>query len=103
VRIKKNDVVVVISGAERGRTGKVLKVFPGRNMVLVEKVRLIKRHTRRGRHGSIQGGIIEKEAPIHVSNVAVVDPKTSRPTRVRHRVLADGTRERTTVKSGAIV
>jgi large subunit ribosomal protein L24 len=100
MKIRKGDTVMVISGAERGKIGQVLRVFPKTKMVVVEKVRLIKRHTRAGRGGTQQGGIVEKEAPIHVSCVALVDPKTGEPTRVRIRRLPDGGRERISAKSG---
>lgn len=100
MKIRKGDTVVVISGAERGKVGQVLRVFPKTKMIVVEKVHLIKRHTRAGRGGSQQGGIVEKEAPIPISNVAIVDPKTGKPTRVRIRLLPKGGRERISVKSG---
>jgi large subunit ribosomal protein L24 len=103
MKIRKGDMVVVIAGAEKGKKGKVLRVFPKTNRVIVEKVRLIKRHTRPGRGGSQQGGIVEKEAPIHISNVALLDPRTGEPTRVRVRRLPGGGRERIAVKSGESV
>ena len=89
MRIKKNDVVKVVAGNARGMEGKVLKVFPGKNRIVVEKVNLIKRHTRQTGQGQ-QGGIIEKEAPINASNVQLVCPKCSRPTRTGMTQLADG-------------
>lgn len=100
MKIRKGDTVVVISGAERGKVGQVLRVFPKTKRIVVEKVRLIKRHTKAGRGGTQQGGIVEKEAPIHISCVAIVDPKTQEPTRIRMRLLPDGGRERISVKSG---
>jgi len=80
MKIKKNDMVKVISGNARGKTGKVLKVFPETDRIIVEKVNLIKRHTRQTSQGQ-QGGIIEKEAPIAISNVLLICPKCNRPTR----------------------
>jgi large subunit ribosomal protein L24 len=100
MRIKKGDTVMVISGEERGKVGQVLRVFPKTRMVVVEKVRLIKRHTKPGRGGSQQGGIVEKEAPIQMSCVALIDPRNNEPTRVRIRRLPDGGRERLSAKSG---
>ena len=93
MRIKKNDTVRVISGNYRGREGKVLKVFPYDNRIIVEKVNLIKRHTRQAGQGQ-QGGIIEKEAPINASNVILVCPKCNRPTRTDTARLADGRKVR---------
>jgi large subunit ribosomal protein L24 len=99
MRIHKGDTVMIISGDDRGKTGKVLKVFPEESRVIVEKVNFVKRHTRPTTR-STQGGIQEKEAPIHVSNVQVIDPKTGEPTRVGKRRLEDGSRERYGKKSG---
>jgi large subunit ribosomal protein L24 len=100
MRIRKGDTVVVISGAEMGKIGQVLRVFPKNRTVVVEKVRLIKRHTRAGQGGTQQGGIVEKEAPIHMSNVALIDPRTQEPTRVRIRRLPEGGKERIAAKGG---
>jgi len=89
MHVIKNDLVLVIAGNETGKRGKVLKTFPKTERVLVEGVRLIKRHSRPTQQNP-QGGIVEKEAPIHVSNVKVVCPKCGKPTRVKHRVLETG-------------
>lgn len=99
MRIKKNDTVRVIAGEDRGKEGKVLKVFPDKGRVIVEKVNLIKRHTRPSK-AVPQGGIIEKEAPINETNVMLVCPKTGKPTRIGMEVAADGSRTRTSKKSG---
>ena len=93
MKIKKNDSVKVISGNNRGMEGKVLKVFPETNRIIVEKVNLIKRHTRRVSQ-SQEGGIIEKEAPIDASNVLLICPKCNRPTRTGMTMLADGRKVR---------
>jgi large subunit ribosomal protein L24 len=90
MKIHKNDMVMVIAGNARGKTGKVLKVYPGRERVIVEGVNIIKRHTR-PRQKNPQGGIVQREAPIHVSNVMLVDPKTNQVTRVGTRVVKDET------------
>lgn len=99
MNIRKGDTVMVISGSEKGKVGQVLRVFPRSGRVIVEKVRLIKRHTKPGRQGNQQGGIVEKEGTIHVSSVALIDPRTQEPTRVRVRRLPDGGRERISTKS----
>ncbi|HNR68361.1 MAG TPA: 50S ribosomal protein L24 [bacterium] len=88
MRIKKNDQVVVLSGNYKGKKGKVLKVFPEANRIIVEGVNFIKRHTRPSQQNP-QGGIVEKEAPIHVSNVMVVCPKTGVASRVGHKSVHD--------------
>ncbi len=76
MKIKKNDTVMVIAGNDRGKTGKVLKVFPKESRVIVEGINLRKRHTKPSQKNP-QGGILEKEAPIHISNVMIIDPKTN--------------------------
>jgi len=91
--IIKNDTVKVVSGNHKGKVGKVLKVFPKQHRIIVEKVHLVKRHTKR-RSQTDQGGILEKEAPIHVSNVLLVCPKCSKPTRTGVGQLADGKKVR---------
>ncbi|HFB67634.1 MAG TPA: 50S ribosomal protein L24 [Calditrichae bacterium] len=92
-KVVKNDTVKVISGNYRGKTGKVLKVFPKKNRIIVEGVNLRKHHERPSQ-ALPQGGIIEKEAPIHISNVKVVCPKCGRPTRVGIRILEDNSKVR---------
>lgn len=87
-RVRKDDIVEVISGDNKGEQGKVLKVFRDKQRVLVEGVNVVYRHVRRSRRHP-QGGRIRREAPIHVSNVQPVDPKTGRGTRVRFRVERD--------------
>ena len=86
MKIRKNDHVAVISGNHRGKQGRVLKVFPEKSRLIVEGVNLIKRHTRPSQR-SPHGGIVEKEAPIHVSNVMLLDPKLGVPTRVGKRMI----------------
>ncbi|HEY9186328.1 MAG TPA: 50S ribosomal protein L24 [Bacteroidota bacterium] len=88
MKIKKNDTVLVIAGNYKGKTGKVLKVFRDTNKVIVEGVNIVKRHSKPTQKVP-QGGIIQKEAPIHVSNVMLVDPKTNEPTRVGGVILKD--------------
>ena len=101
--IRKNDQVIVRAGKDRGKKGRVLKVLPAKNRVVVEGVNVIKRHTRPNPQKNIKGGIVEREASIHASNVMLLDPETNEPTRVGKQVLADGTRVRIGRKSGAAV
>jgi large subunit ribosomal protein L24 len=96
--VAKGDTVRVIRGDQRGHEGKVLKVLPSKGRVVVEGVNLVKRHKRAT--AQAEGGIIEFPAPIHLSNVMLLDPKSGDPTRVRRRVDKDGTVERLAVKSG---
>ena len=101
--IRKNDQVVVRAGKDRGKKGRVLSVLPDRNRVIVEGVNLIKRHTRSNPQKNIKGGIVEREASIHASNVMLLDPDTNEPTRVGKKTLSDGSRVRIGRKSGAVV
>ena len=93
MKVVKNDTVTVLSGKYRGSTGKVLKVFTKNNRVIVEGVNIIKRHTKPSQKNQ-QGGIIEKEAPIDVSNVMVICGKCNQPTRVGYKILEDGAKVR---------
>ncbi len=88
MKIRKNDNVIVISGNDKGKTGKVLKVFPKKFRVIVEGINLRKRHTKPSQK-SPQGGIIEKEASINASNVMLLDPKTNEPTRLGSQIILD--------------
>jgi large subunit ribosomal protein L24 len=102
VKIKKGDTVQVISGKYRGVTGKVIAAYPGEQRVLVEGVNRIKRHTKvtTGIRGAKSGGIVTQEAPIHVSNVMVVDPETNRPTKVGYRRDSEGRKVRVSRATG---
>lgn len=104
-RIKKGDMVVVISGKDRDRSTphRVLQVMPSSDRVLVEGVNMVKRHTRPNPQRNIKGGILEKEAPIHRSNVMPVDPESGKPTRVRGKRLEDGRLVRVASRSGAML
>lgn len=98
-RIVRGDEVVVTSGKDRGKRGKVLRVDPRNERVYVEGLNIIKRHTR-PRPGTMEaGGVIEREGPIHVSNVALVDPKDNKPTRVR-TIVENGRRMRASARTG---
>jgi large subunit ribosomal protein L24 len=103
VSIRKNDQVVVRAGKDRGKKGRVLSVVPDKNRVVVEGVNMIKRHTRPNPQRNIKGGIVEREAAIHISNVMLVDPESNEPTRLGSKTLNDGTRVRISRKSGAAV
>ena len=101
--IRKNDQVLVRAGKDRGKRGRVLSVVPDKNRVIVEGVNLIKRHTRPNPQKNIKGGIIEREASIHLSNVMLIDPDSNEPTRIGSKTMPDGTRVRIGRKSGAVV
>jgi large subunit ribosomal protein L24 len=98
LRIKKGDTVVKISGVGKGKTGRVLKVFPERRMIIVEGMKMVKRHTKAGRKGQTQGGIVEKEAPIPASNVMLV--VGGQATRIGYTRLSDGSKVRIARKTG---
>ena len=101
IRIRKGDEVIVISGRDTGKKGSVLKVDPKRVRVLVQGVNMVKRHTRPSTAGP--GGVIEKEAMLHVSNVALIDPKLDKPTRIGMRVLDNGRKVRYAKRSGEVI
>ena len=101
MNIKKNDTVVVIAGADKGKTGKVLKSFPDRFAVLVEGVNVRKKHER-ARRSDQKGQIIEKPNPIHVSNVSIADPANGKPSRVGIRIVGEK-RVRVTKRSGSSI
>ena len=101
LKIKKGDKVVVITGRDKGKVGEVKKVMPTENRVIVDGVNMIKRHTRPS--AADPGGIVEKEASIHVSNVAYVDPKTDKPTRIGYKTLGDGRKVRFAKRSGEVI
>lgn len=102
MHIKKDDTVFVIAGKERGKSGRVLAVSPIKEQVLIEKVNLIKKHMKPSRKYS-QGGIIEKEAPLHLSNVLLVCSKCSKPTRVGNTILQDGKKVRSCKKCKEVI
>jgi large subunit ribosomal protein L24 len=103
VKIKKGDRVLVIAGRDRGTTGRVLRVLPERNRAIVEGVNMIKRHTRPNPQRQVQGGILEREAPIALPNLMLLCPETSKPTRVGRRRLEDGRGVRVSKKSGSVI
>ena len=97
--VVRGDQVMVVRGDDKGKRGEVIRVFPKKGRITVKGVNIVKRH-RKARSAEEQSGIIEMEAPIHVSNVMLIDPKSGDPTRTRMRLDEDGTKERISVKSG---
>ncbi|CAO3351470.1 50S ribosomal protein L24 [Azospirillum melinis] len=100
-KIKTKDKVIVLTGRDKGKTGEVLKVFPKENRAVVQGVNVVKKHQRASARS--QGGIIEMEAPINVSNLAHVDPKDGKPTRVGFKILEDGRKVRVAKRSGEVI
>jgi len=108
MRIRTDDQVQIIAGKDSGKQGRVLRTDPKKETVYVENLNMIKRHQRAqpspsGQGPGVEGGIIEKEGPIHVSNVALIDPKDNRPTRVGIRKTEDGQRQRFSKRSGEVI
>ena len=101
MKVKKGDTVIVVAGKDKGKRGEVLRSIPADWRVVVQGVNVVKRHTRPA--AGQPGGIVEKEAPIHVSNVMLVDPKTDKPTRVGRKTLEDGRRVRYAKGSGEVI
>jgi large subunit ribosomal protein L24 len=100
-KIRKGDNVVVLTGRDSGKSGEVAKVFPSENRAVVLGVNMVKRHQRQTQ--TQEGGIISKEAPIHLSNIAIADPKDGKPTRVGFKVLEDGRKVRFAKRSGDLI
>ena len=100
-KIRKGDKVVVVTGRDKGKSGEVLRVLRDEDRVLVQGVNMIKRHTRPA--AGQPGGIVEKEAAIHISNVAHIDPTSNKPTRVGYKVLEDGRKVRVARRSGEVI
>jgi large subunit ribosomal protein L24 len=100
--VRKGDTVIVVAGKERGKRGRVLRVISEKNRVVVERINMIKKHQRPTQRVR-QGGIIEREGSIHLSNVMLVDPTSGKPTRTGRRELGDGKKVRVARKSGEII
>jgi large subunit ribosomal protein L24 len=100
--IKKNDTVLVISGGEKGKKGRVISVYPLKDKLLIERINKIKRHMKPSKKYT-QGGIIEKEAPLHISKVMLLCPKCGKPTRIGNTVLSDGKKARTCKKCREVI
>ena len=101
--IRRNDTVVVTTGKDRGKRGRVLKVLPEKNRVVVEGVNFIKRHTKPNPQRQIKGGVVEREASLHASNVQLLCPECGAPTRIGRRVLGDGRKVRICRKCEGVV
>jgi len=102
LHVKKGDIIKVISGKERGKSGKILKAFPAKGRVIVEHLNMIKKHTKRRTQGQ-GGGIIEREGTIHASNVMLVCPSCKQATRIGKKFLEDGSKVRMCKKCGEVV
>ena len=100
-RLRKGDDVVVISGRDKGKTGSILRVIRSEDRVIVDGINMVKRHTRPSQ--AQPGGIVNKEAPIHISNVALADPKDGSATRVGYKFLEDGRKVRVAKQSGEVI
>lgn len=101
LKIKKGDYVVLLAGKDKGKSGEVIKVLPKENRAIVQGVNMVKRHQRQS--AQQDGGIISREAPIHVSNLALEDPKDGKPTRVGYKFLKDGRKVRFARRSGEVI
>ncbi|RAV10266.1 50S ribosomal protein L24 [Paenibacillus contaminans] len=102
LHVKKDDTVFVITGKDKGKKGRVIAAYPRENRVLIEGVNMVKKHAKPTQQNP-QGGILTQEAPIHVSNVMLIDPKSGQPTRVGYKVLEDGKKVRVAKKSGEVI
>ncbi len=102
LKIRKNDTVIVISGEDKGKKGRVLEVYPEKQRVLIEGVKIIHRHTKKASAENPDGGIVKKEAPIHISNVLIADPKTGKASKVGRKEL-NGKIVRYAKKSGEVI
>lgn len=102
LHVKKDDTVIVITGKDKGKKGRVLAAYPRENRVLVEGVNMVKKHQKPNQQNP-QGGILTQEAPIHVSNVMLIDPKSGEPTRIGYKMLENGKKVRIAKKSGEAI
>jgi large subunit ribosomal protein L24 len=103
INVRKNDRVIVVTGKDKGKTGRVIEVQPRRHKVLVEGVNMVKRHLKANARRGVRGGILDREAPIDVSNVMLVCPHCGAPTRAGRQVLGNGVRTRACKKCGAAI
>ena len=103
LHVRKDDLVQIMAGSDIGKRGRILRVFPDTGRVLVEGINMIKRHTRANPRQNIKGGVVEREAPLAVSNVMIVDPETNLPTRIRRTRLTDGRKVRVSVRSQGVI
>ena len=103
VKIKKQDDVLVISGRDKGARGKVLRVFPNDGSAIVEGINIVKRHTKPNPQRQVQGGVVEREAPIQINKLMLICPESGKPTRVGWKRLEDGSAARVAKSSGAVL
>jgi len=101
LKVKKGDKVVVLAGRDKGKNGEILKVFPEENRAIVQGVNIVRRHQKQS--AGQEGGIISKEAPVHISNLAIEDPKDGSPSRIGFRILEDGRKVRFAKRSGELI
>jgi large subunit ribosomal protein L24 len=101
--IRKNDNVLVTTGKDRGKRGRVVRVVPEKNRLVVEGVNVIKRHTKANPQRNVKGGVVEREAPLHASNVQLVCPECGKPTRIGKKILGDGRKVRICRKCEGVV
>jgi large subunit ribosomal protein L24 len=101
--IRKNDNVVVTTGKDRGKRGRVVRLVPEKNRLIVEGVNIVKRHTKANPQRNIKGGLVEREAPLHASNVQLVCPECGKPTRLGRKILGDGRKVRICRKCEGVV
>ncbi|TAN43802.1 MAG: 50S ribosomal protein L24 [Nitrospirae bacterium] len=102
MRIKKNDTVVVLTGKNKGKSGRVLSVLPSKEKLIIEGINIVKKHMKPNKQYS-QGGIIDKEAPVHISNAMLICPKCSKPTRIGNTLLDEGRKARTCKKCKEVI
>ncbi len=100
--IRKGDKVKVLAGRDKGKTGKVIHVYPKKNRAMVEGINMAKKHTRRSQQHP-QGAILSQELPIHLANLSLIDPASNKPTRVKTLVAKDGSKQRASVKSQSVI
>ncbi len=101
LKLRKGDYVVVLAGKDKGRSGEILKMLPKENRAIVQGVNMVRRHQKQT--ANQEGGIIPKEAPIHVSNLAIADPKDGKPSRIGYKILNDGRKVRYAKRSGEVI
>jgi large subunit ribosomal protein L24 len=100
-KIRKGDKVIVLTGRDKGRSGEVIEVRPSESRALVRGVNMVRKHQRQT--AALQGGIVSKEAPVHLSNLAIADPKDGKPTRIGFKILKDGRKVRIARRSGEAI
>ena len=101
LKLKKGDKVIVVAGKNKGNTGEIIKVYPDKNRVMVRGINIVKRHTKPTQNNA--GGIVEKEGTIHISNIAYLDEKENKPSRLGFKILEDGRKVRMSKKSGEVI